>query len=86
MKSILYSILLITIIGCTGNSSNSDSSKEEQQPRAVPAISYTVTAEYPHSTQAFTEGLVFHNGEMYESTGSPEEFPETESMVGVVNL
>lgn len=29
----------------------------------------TLTNQYPHNTESFTQGLFFHNGEMYESTG-----------------
>lgn len=29
----------------------------------------TLTATYPHSTESFTQGLFFHNGEMFESVG-----------------
>jgi glutamine cyclotransferase len=28
-----------------------------------------IVAEYPHSTDAFTQGLVFHQGQLFESTG-----------------
>lgn len=28
-----------------------------------------VVAEYPHDTDAYTQGLFFHDGQMYESTG-----------------
>jgi len=28
-----------------------------------------VVAEYPHDTQSYTQGLFFHDGQMYESTG-----------------
>jgi len=31
--------------------------------------SYTVVATYPHDTAAFTEGLIFVDGSLYESTG-----------------
>jgi glutamine cyclotransferase len=31
--------------------------------------SYSVVATYPHDTEAFTEGLMFFNGSLYESTG-----------------
>jgi glutamine cyclotransferase len=30
---------------------------------------YHITQTYPHDTVAFTEGLVFDNGQLYESTG-----------------
>ena len=31
--------------------------------------SYRVVNEYPHDGDAYTQGLVFHDGELYESTG-----------------
>ncbi|MCK9469304.1 MAG: glutaminyl-peptide cyclotransferase [Porticoccaceae bacterium] len=30
---------------------------------------YRVVAEFPHDTSAFTQGLLFHAGDLYESTG-----------------
>jgi glutamine cyclotransferase len=30
---------------------------------------YAVVATYPHDSGAFTQGLLFHNGKLYESTG-----------------
>ncbi len=36
---------------------------------AAPLIPYRVTARYPRDTKAFTQGLVFHQGQLYESTG-----------------
>jgi glutamine cyclotransferase len=35
----------------------------------VQFYTYTVLATYPHDPQAFTQGLVFDNGELYEGTG-----------------
>ncbi len=35
----------------------------------VPQIEYRVVVEYPHDGRAFTQGLVFHRGALYESTG-----------------
>ena len=35
----------------------------------APAIDYRVVAELPHDAKAFTQGLVFHRGDFYESTG-----------------
>src|SRR5438105_4251392 len=38
---------------------------------AVPAsLSYDVVNEYPHDPAAFTEGLEYHDGFLYESTGN----------------
>lgn len=37
--------------------------------RAVPVESYRIVHVYPHDATAFTQGLVFVNGMLYESTG-----------------
>jgi glutaminyl-peptide cyclotransferase len=36
---------------------------------AVPEYSVEVVHEFPHDANAFTEGLLIHNGALYESTG-----------------
>ena len=36
---------------------------------AVPVYGYQVVHAYPHDPGAFTEGLLFHDGFLYESTG-----------------
>lgn len=36
---------------------------------SAPVYSYEVLGTYPHSTSAFTEGLFYYNGTIYESTG-----------------
>ena len=38
-------------------------------PYHTPAIPYTIIAEYPHDTSAYTQGLEFYNGKLYEGTG-----------------
>ena len=35
----------------------------------VPVQAYEVVRAYPHDKTAFTEGLFFHDGALYESTG-----------------
>ena len=36
---------------------------------AVPVYGYEIKRSYPHDPQAFTQGLLFQNGILYESTG-----------------
>jgi glutaminyl-peptide cyclotransferase len=38
-------------------------------PKAIPTYGYQVVHAYPHDLNAFTEGLFFLNGYLYESTG-----------------
>lgn len=44
-------------------------------------ISYTVRTQWPHDTQAFIEGLVIHEGKLYESTGMQKS-----SWIGIVDV
>ncbi len=37
--------------------------------RSPTLYTYNIVKTYPHDTTAFTEGLVFNNGVLYESTG-----------------
>lgn len=55
-----------------------------EQPDAPPAIAVydiEIVAEYPHDAHAFTQGLLWHDGSLYESTGQ-----EGESQVRQVEL
>jgi glutamine cyclotransferase len=49
-------------------------------------INFKVIRTYPHDTGSFTEGFLFHDNQLFESTGSPEEFPETRSVIGIVDM
>ena len=39
------------------------------QRQAAPVHGFKVVATFPHDPNAFTQGLVFADGEFYESTG-----------------
>ena len=78
-------LFLCAVLGCRSNSKSGYSKVEEFSP-IVPAISYSVPRYYPHDTSLFTEGFLFHDGELFESTGSPHDLPETKSLIGVDNL
>ena len=40
-----------------------------QDPNEIPVYTYEVVKVYPHNSGAFTQGLLFSNGELFESTG-----------------
>ena len=40
-----------------------------QQPAPVPVYGYEIVREYPHDSEAFTQGLIFRDGFLFESTG-----------------
>lgn len=54
--------------------------------KLVPMLDYTLVKEYPHDTNLFTEGFLFHNGKLLESTGAPGNLPQTKSLFGELDL
>lgn len=69
-------IVFLTLILCFGCSSDPNNTpKNNSQPTnatksaPLPVYGYEVVKSYPHDGQAFTQGLFFHNGFLYESTG-----------------
>jgi glutamine cyclotransferase len=38
-------------------------------PAVIPSLDYSIVRTYPHDPDAFTQGLLFHDGVLYESTG-----------------
>jgi glutaminyl-peptide cyclotransferase len=48
---------------------NAQPNANSSAPRTIPTQSYEVVNSWPHDPQAFTQGLVFHNGALLESTG-----------------
>ncbi len=69
MKSYFALIVLIALAACNGNDDHVD---DTVITIPTPVISYTIIAEYPHDTSAYTQGLEFHKGKLYEGTGDYE--------------
>lgn len=51
------------------NKANTNAANPAKQNAAVPVYTYEIVNTYPHDPKAFTQGLVFRNGVLYESTG-----------------
>lgn len=51
----------------------------------VPSIEYTLGESLPHDTNSYTEGLLFHDQQLFESTGSPQSLSNTKSILGPVD-
>jgi glutaminyl-peptide cyclotransferase len=52
----------------------------------TPNITYSLVNTFPHDSTCFTEGLFFHNSQLFESSGAPENIPTTKSSFGIVDL
>ncbi len=57
-------LILISTSGCTGNDE-----PEDPGPPVVEKFVYEVINTYPHDPEAFTQGLAFYDGMLYEGTG-----------------
>ncbi len=80
---LLFSSLLL--VACTDGPVNKDAQALEITP-VIPLLNYAVINHFPHDTSLFTEGFLFHNGQIVESTGSPEELPQSRSVIGIWDL
>src|SRR5581483_52820 len=54
-------------------------------PPAIPISNWSVRSYLPHDTALFTEGFLVHDGKIFESTGSPDEDANAESLVGIID-
>ena len=61
----LFILGLTLLVTCSSEQAVRSSIPEE----FTPVMTYEVLSEFPHDPQAFTQGLVYHEGFLYESTG-----------------
>lgn len=86
-KSIqILSFCLIFSAACTNSGDKDNSATIATSDNSPALINYRVVNVFPHDTTAYTEGLLVHNGLLYEATGHTEPYPSSRSLFGVVNL
>lgn len=87
-KYIIFLSVALVLFGC-------EPEPKEEQPKtnvtepiveSVPEIPFTLVTKHPHDVNAFTEGLLFYNGQLFESTGATQELPQTKSLFGSVDM
>ncbi|HWB90551.1 MAG TPA: glutaminyl-peptide cyclotransferase [Puia sp.] len=87
-RSLLFLLTGVLLAAC--NNSNNDvktTDSSAMTDNAPPAINYSVVRAYPHDTSAYTEGFLFHDGQLFESTGTEAaSMPGRRSLFGSVDL
>lgn len=70
MRSLLVFITAAIALACSGtaNTTKPNNANVTKAP-PLPVYGYEVVRSYPHDGSAFTQGLFFHDGSLYESTG-----------------
>ncbi len=62
----VFLALFLVLSGCSPKKAESVNEKNR--------IDYTVVQAFPHDVSAFTEGLIVHQGKLYESTGQDDSW------------
>lgn len=79
-------IIVLSLASCNNSQDTSTGEKDRPADNTPPIINYTVIGTLPHDTTSFTEGLLIHDGQLYESTGTEPDMPESRrSLFGTVD-
>jgi glutamine cyclotransferase len=87
MRRIIPGFLFLAFAAaCTNNDhqgANAGSAPSDNTPQS---INYSVVKTLPHDTSSYTEGFLFHDGQLYESTGTDSDWgPTRRSLFGIVD-
>lgn len=73
MRFLVLFLFCFITFGCSGTatttSNNAGKPANTAKAGPIPVYGYEIVKAYPHDPEAFTQGLIFHNGFLYESTG-----------------
>lgn len=77
MRLSILATIVFLLAACNGTSGNNSKTTNANKPvtntssttAALPVYTYEIVKTYPHDGKAFTQGLLFHDGVFYESTG-----------------
>ena len=62
-------LLAMTLAACSGRTKTLRTETPAATPAAPRTYTYRVIESYPHSTDSYTQGLLFADGVMWEGTG-----------------
>jgi glutamine cyclotransferase len=65
----IVAALLVASVACTPETAPANATPRGAVPARTPTYVADVVAEWPHDPAAFTQGLVWHDGRLFESTG-----------------
>lgn len=81
MRFYLMMLLAFAALSCSETPKNSspnstvnkNASNSNSKQSALPTYTYQIVKSYPHDPKAFTQGLIFRDGFLYEGTGEEGE-------------
>lgn len=81
---LVFILLILTLTACRDEQQTKSGEINAKKSQAIASINYKLVNTYPHDTNLFIEGFLIQDGQLYESTGSPDE--TTKSMIGITDL
>jgi glutamine cyclotransferase len=69
LKLLGLGVPVTAVLAASWLSSFDGTAMDQSKGSPVPVYGYRVTRSYPHDRQAYTQGLVYHEGVLYEGTG-----------------
>ena len=82
----LLAAVFVFVSACNNNTKSKESA-ETYTPTDQPLpIEFKILNVFPHDTASYTEGFLFHHGQLFESTGHTSSFPSSRSLFGPVDL
>ncbi|MCB9068161.1 MAG: glutaminyl-peptide cyclotransferase [Calditrichae bacterium] len=65
----LWILLLFLLHSCSENSPTTPGGGDNNPPEEIPVVQPEIVATYPHDSGSFTQGLLFHEGFLFEGSG-----------------
>lgn len=84
--STITSAIVFFFISCSNDTQNGEAPDTASTIAAPSPINYKLLKDHPHDSLSFTQGLVFYNNNLYESTGNPDGALHNGSWVGTIDL
>lgn len=82
----LACLCLLLSFACGNNAQQTETVTGQPKDESPDNIQFKVVNAFPHDTTSYTEGLLIHNGQLFESTGHTNSYPSTRSLFGPVDL
>jgi glutamine cyclotransferase len=73
MRLFYLAVMVSFFVGCGSSNGPTNNGNIAAKPAPLPVYAYDIVKTYPHDPQAFTQGLIFYNGFLYEGTGGDED-------------
>jgi glutamine cyclotransferase len=87
LKTNLVAALILSLAACESGPKVSEEKSADTAPvKTTPLIPFTIVNRLPHDTTAFTEGLLFYNNNLLESTGAQDYMAYARSTFGIADV